>query len=170
MVLRPLRELDVDEFFALYEGERARVQRWSPAMRVVNTRGHFQNIARVSAKRLAQGRDIELLVCVEGEIAGTIGVENVDRINDSATVGCWIATRFEGRGIMSAAMSNVTAFANDRYGLHRLEATTSSANERMNALLERGGWQKEALQRDKLALPGRGYEDANLYVMISPNG
>ena len=55
-------------------------------MRVVNTRDHFNNIARVSAKRLAQGRDIELLVCVEGAITGTIAVENVDRINDTAAI------------------------------------------------------------------------------------
>lgn len=69
--------------------------------------------------------------------------------NRRAEVGYVLNRQYWGRGIMSEAMAAVIEYAFGDAGLHRLEADTDPDNAGSLKMLERLGFQREGLFRDR---------------------
>jgi [ribosomal protein S5]-alanine N-acetyltransferase len=90
-----------------------------------------------------------------GEIAGDITYSNVVRGAFRAChLGYKLAKRFEGQGVMFAALRAANDFALRELGLHRIMANHLPSNERSARLLARLGFEREGYARDYLCLDG----------------
>jgi ribosomal-protein-alanine N-acetyltransferase len=96
-------------------------------------------------------------VCLSaGELVGVVNVNEIVRgLFQSAYLGFYAFTPYQGRGHMSAGigMAIARAFGND--GLHRLEANIQPGNLRSIALVKRLGFRLEGLSRRYLKISGR---------------
>ena len=68
---------------------------------------------------------------------------------------------------MSEAVPTLIAFAFGSMGLHRLEADVDPRNARSIRLLEREGFQREGLLRERYHVSGE-IQDAALYGLLQP--
>jgi len=90
-----------------------------------------------------------------------IGKANIFQLSEQhrrAEVGYILDRQHWGRGYMTEAMRCVLAYAFDKLKLHRLEADTDPENAPSLALLEKIGFQREGLFRDRWHVHGRWHD------------
>jgi ribosomal-protein-alanine N-acetyltransferase len=89
-----------------------------------------------------------------GRLVGTCTLFKLDPNNRRGEIGYLLNREYWHRGIMSEVLARVIQYAFDEFGLHRLEADTDPANEASIRLLERFGFQREGLFRDRWLVNG----------------
>ncbi len=110
---------------------------------------------------------VNLAIEVEGEAAGGIGyVPGTDVERFSAEIGYWLSESCWGRGIVSEALTLVTADVFDRANLLRLFALPFADNLPSRRVLEKAGYVCEGIMRSSSVKYGRPRDQA-LYARIN---
>ena len=82
-------------------------------------------------------------------VIGTCTLWNLDEANRRAEIGFALARDEWGRGLASEAVATLIGFAFGALELHRLEADVDPENARSLILLERQGFKREGLLRER---------------------
>jgi len=157
--LRPYRASDVDAMFALYSDPLV-MRYWSfPAWVEIAQ-------ARIYINRCLAGMD-------SGEIfPWAIADRGSDRLIGALTffslhsdqlraeIGYSLSPAFQGRGLATEALRCGLAYAFDELGLLRVEADIDPRNEPSWRLLERVGFQREGLLRQRWRVNGEVCDSA----------
>jgi RimJ/RimL family protein N-acetyltransferase len=107
-------------------------------------------------------------VAVEGAAVGGIGFviqTDVERV--SAEIGYWLGEPFWGRGIMTAAVAAVTAYAIERHQLTRIFALPFASNQASCRVLEKAGYELEGRLR-RSAIKAGVIVDQLQYAFVAP--
>jgi [ribosomal protein S5]-alanine N-acetyltransferase len=103
-----------------------------------------------------------------GRHIGNIKVGPVNRVHQHCDVGYFVGDRdMWGRGIATEAIRLATQFAFERLGVHRVQAVVDADNAGSAKALERVGYTKEGILRQKLFMEGR-WNDQLLYGILLP--
>jgi len=86
---------------------------------------------------------------LEGELVGTCTLADIDRQHRRAELGFAILRRRWGQRVVSRALPPVIELAFERLGHHRLEADADPRNEASLRVLERLGFRREGLLRER---------------------
>ena len=100
-----------------------------------------------------------------GAIVGTCLLFRIDRANARAEIGYVLARKYWGAGYMIEAMRAFVAFAFDHLALRRLEATVDPRNVASARVVERLGFVKEGLLRERSVMKGE-ITDSSLYGLL----
>ena len=106
-----------------------------------------------------------LILGDDGDIAGSVGINQVDPANLRANLGYWLAPAYTGRGWATRATRLAARHGFAAAGLHRLEIAMSVENSPSRAVAERAGARFEGIARGYLHLHGR-FHDARLYSLL----
>jgi [ribosomal protein S5]-alanine N-acetyltransferase len=113
--------------------------------------------------------DTRLAIDVGGEAVGGIGViigTDIERY--SAEVGYWLGEEYWGRGIVTEALQLFSDDVFERLNLLRLFAVAAVANVGSARVLEKAGYQQEAVMRSAAVKFGQP-NDQLLYARINPS-
>ncbi|MCK8679535.1 GNAT family N-acetyltransferase [Streptomyces lichenis] len=152
VALRELRHEDGEEFTARTRESRELHHPW------LFPPDSVKDFARYAGLRVGNPANASLLVCdqdADGAIAGFVNINNIVRgafLN--GTLGYGAFAHAAGRGLMSEALSLVTAYAFGPLGLHRLEANIQPGNAASLALVRRAGFRKEGFSPAMLHVNG----------------
>jgi [ribosomal protein S5]-alanine N-acetyltransferase len=102
---------------------------------------------------------------LEHAIVGTCTLANIDRQHRRAELGFALAKAFWGRGLILRALPAVIQFAFDRLDLHRIEADTDPRNVASMRVLERLGFRREGLLRERYFQFGEA-QDAVVFGLL----
>jgi RimJ/RimL family protein N-acetyltransferase len=106
---------------------------------------------------------------VDGESVGGIGYSvGTDIERYSAEIGYWIGEAYWGRGIASEALRLVSEYAFRDCGLLRLYALPFADNQQSMRVLEKAGYDREAILRSSSVKFGKPRDQA-LYALVNPN-
>ncbi|HEX3361768.1 MAG TPA: GNAT family protein [Solirubrobacterales bacterium] len=157
---------DAAELTAAIAANREHLATWLPW---AVTHGFQDSVEFLDLKRLqVEANDgFEAAIALDGRIAGGIGFHRVDWVNRSSSIGYWLATEAQGRGVMTAAVTALLDHAFGVWELHRVIIEVIVANERSQAIPERLGFRQEAILREAKLIGGR-HEDTRLYAMLAP--
>ncbi len=86
---------------------------------------------------------------LEGAVVGTCTLACIDREHRRAELGFALARAFWGRGLILRALPALIRFAFEELDLHRIEADTDPRNTASMRVLERLGFQREGLLRER---------------------
>lgn len=102
---------------------------------------------------------------IEGRAVGGIGVHpQTDIFRKNAEVGYWLAEPFWGRGIMSAAISEIVNFAFVTYEIDRVFARPFGTNIASQKVLEKNNFALEG-RYEKTILKNEEYLDELIYAV-----
>jgi ribosomal-protein-alanine N-acetyltransferase len=107
------------------------------------------------------GSPMNFAIEVDGQAVGGIGFipgTDVERI--SAEVGYWLGQEYWGRGIVTTALVAVSDFAFSAFDLHRLFALPFAENVASRRVLEKAGYELEAILRSSAIKDGRILDQA----------
>ncbi|MFT4947255.1 MAG: ribosomal-protein-alanine N-acetyltransferase, partial [Natronomonas sp.] len=115
---------------------------------------------------VSEDGSVQLLVCVEGDPVGTVGLQFDDGAVRSAELGYWIAPDHHGEGYGTEAAALLTGYGFEERGCHRITARVFEFNDASQALLERLGFREEGRQREAHFADGE-YRDVRWYGMLA---
>jgi ribosomal-protein-serine acetyltransferase len=163
--LRPLVEADAEELYRLVDANRAHLARWMPWAEGQTLAGTLEFIRSA----IAQERDddgFQVALTSEGAIAGTAGFHRIDRRDAITTIGYWLASDHQGRGLMTSAVEALVSHAFDAWELNRVEIRAAPENVRSRAICERLGFRQEGVLRGAERF-GDEFRDLVLYSMLA---
>jgi RimJ/RimL family protein N-acetyltransferase len=97
----------------------------------------------------AQDPPRSFAILVDGHVAGGVGCEPMGDIRTgTAEVGWWVAPRWWGRGVATAAVRRYIDYCFDDLDLHRLEAGVFLSNPASVRVAEKAGFELEGIGRD----------------------
>ena len=74
-------------------------------------------------------------------------------------MGYWLDAGFEGRGLVTRAVTAVLDHAFGPLGLHRVELQTTTDNKRSRSVAQRLGFTQEGVLREAAAFPDERRDD-----------
>lgn len=102
----------------------------------------------------------------EGILVGTVGAHPGQYEHArSAEVGYWLARKYWGKGIATAALQELTGHVLDNSQLVRLYANVFAPNAVSMRVLEKAGFRKEAVL-EKAGFKGGSIFDMHLYALV----
>jgi len=107
-----------------------------------------------------------ILDAAGGSFLGTAVVPKIEREAKTAELGYVVAPAARGRGVATAALGNLTAWAFSELDARRLELIIRFDNEASKSVARRCGYQKEGVLRS-LYLKQETWEDAEIWSRLS---
>lgn len=160
LLRRPV-EADRDEFVALRQASRAHLTPWDPippsGLDLYSPEAFDRELEACDTPREQRWLVIERET---GAIAGRIALGAIERgVFLNGRFGYWIGGAFEGRGLMTEALTLAVSHSfrpleRGGLGLHRVCANILPRNARSRALLERVGFVKEGYSERYLQIGG----------------
>ncbi|WP_245320554.1 GNAT family protein [Methanofollis sp. W23] len=99
---------------------------------------------------MASGTSSAILLAIEvdEEAAGGIGVTPLEDVyRNTAEIGYWLATPYQGRGIVTEAVKALVPIAFERLDVVRIQAGIFENNHASGRVLEKCGFQREAVHK-----------------------
>lgn len=109
--------------------------------------------------------EVNFVVAVDGDPAGSLGVHGLDDINGSAELGIFLGEDYWGEGYGTEAGRLATTYAFDQHRRHRVVARVFEGNEASKRVWEKLGFELEGTQRDAVYLDGE-YLDVHCYGVL----
>lgn len=110
------------------------------------------NIASDSAENFA--------IQVDNKVAGGIGILLKDDIyRKNAEIGYWLGEAYWGNRIVSTAIVDVVNYTFANYDIHRIYAGVFEYNIPSMRVLEKAGFEKEAILKKSLTKEGKLYDE-----------
>jgi ribosomal-protein-serine acetyltransferase len=162
--LVPLTMSFDSEMHFLIEDNREYLARWLPWARSQNLAASREFLAKCEAE-WASGQAYAFGMRLDGKLVGTLGCHEIDRVNRHASVGYWLAERYQGRGIVTRCVRAVTDCLFREFELNRVEIRAIPENKRSRAVAERCGYTFEGVLRE-VAVFYDGFTDLAVYSML----
>lgn len=117
-----------------------------------------RSFLEASGRAWLEGAELPVAIAIpakEGwQLVGTAGLR-INRYTQAADAWYWIDVAFEGRGLVSRAMTILLDQAFGPLGLARVTVHTEAANQRSRAVAVRLGFTEEGLHRQAIAIGGQ---------------
>jgi ribosomal-protein-serine acetyltransferase len=124
--LRPLEEADADELFALIDRDRAYLSAWLPWAAAQDLEGTRAFIG-LTRRQQADNSGATFAIVCDHAVAGVVGLEPLDWVHRSAGIGYWLGERYQGRGVMTRAVSALIEHAVSVLDMNRIEIRVGGA-------------------------------------------
>jgi [ribosomal protein S5]-alanine N-acetyltransferase len=162
--LRPLREDDAQALFTIWSDAEAMRYFSLAAMK------HLDEARNRIVSKLRTAVDGESLICVielqgTGEVLGDCALFHADEQCRRAEIGFSLLRRHWGNGYMSEATSALVEHAFGALRLRRIEADIDPRNAASARVLERLGFVREGLLRERWLVNGE-VSDSALYGLL----
>jgi len=111
---------------------------------------------------------VDLAIEIDGKAVGGIGVvlkADVERI--SAEIGYWLGENYWNNGIMTEAVKAFSVYVFSHFPVHKLYATIFDFNSASQRVLEKAGFEKEAILKQSAIKNGK-IIDLHYYGLIKP--
>jgi ribosomal-protein-alanine N-acetyltransferase len=124
------------------------------------------DVLRTVGLDFATRRAVRWAVSVEADLPllGTVGVHDWDRFHGVIGIGFDVARPHWGQGIATEAAEAVIHFAFENLSVNRVEADIMAGNDACIRVLERLGFEREGVQKERLYKDG-AYHDVLLYAL-----
>ena len=156
---------DADEVFALTDENRDYLKQWLPWLdtttRVEDTRGFIQS----SIKGYAANKSLTTVILYKEKIVGIAGYNELDWSNRVAKIGYWLASSYQGLGIMTRVAHALTSYAIEKLHVNRVDIRAAVDNKKSRAIPERLGFTYEGCLRQAEWLYDH-YVDHAVYSML----
>ncbi|MBN3766146.1 GNAT family N-acetyltransferase [Burkholderia sp. Ac-20365] len=164
LILRPLQQDDAASLFAIWSDPLAmRYFSFVPMTSVAQAEERVER--RISGTADGASIACTLVSRQTGEALGDLSLFNVNEPCLRAEIGFSLQRRHWGNGYMFEAAARLVDHAFDAFGLRRIEADIDPRNQASANLLERLGFKREGLLRERWRV-GDEVSDSALYGLL----
>ncbi|HQV95238.1 MAG TPA: GNAT family protein [Anaerolineales bacterium] len=166
ITLRLLEERHAEEVFSLLEKNRNHLQdelTWLTDQLSVNDAKEY---IKAGLERFAANNGLRAGVWLQDNLAGIVSVHGLVWDDRKASLGYWLGSSFQGRGLVTKSCSSLIAYAFSKLKLNRLEIQCDSENDRSRKVAERLGFTQEGILRQSWWSKER-FADLVVYGLLS---
>ena len=164
--LRELTGEDAGALYALVDGNRQYLRQWLPW--VDRQKGLQDSAGFIEVARHDNRAGVALTLGIEhqGDIAGVIAFHEFDSDNRQTSMGFWISSSHQGKGIVSSSCERLIEYAFTDLGLNRVVMKIAEGNIRSRRVAERLGLAYEGTSRQSEWLYDH-YADQAIYAITA---
>src|SRR5699024_374467 len=126
----------------------------------------YKSFIESGLKQFADKKGLTTGILYHGELTGVVSFNQFDWTNNIGSIGYWLGSKYEGKGIMTRAVSGLIDYAIYSLKLNRIEIRAAYANQKSRAIPERLGFVKEGQIRQAEWLYNH-YVDHVVYGMLA---
>ena len=147
ILLRELTSEDAGSLYALVDGNRKYLRQWLPW--VDTQQGPHDSGQFIEGARNDNQAGVALTLGIEhqGDIVGVIGFHEFDNENRQTSMGFWISSSHQGKGIVSSSCARLIEYAFTDLGLNRVVMNIAEDNVPSRRVAERMGLVYEGTSR-----------------------
>lgn len=164
--LQLLEDRHAPAVFQVVDHERAHLREWLPWVDKSTNVEHTRTFIHSTLEQFRQNEGFSAGIWRDGGFIGVIGTHKIDWMYRRVEIGYWIASGFQGRGIVTEACRAVIDHAFREWELHRVEIHCATGNDKSCAIAKRLGFQLEGVLREA-QLVGDRYLDIAVYSMLA---
>ncbi|MCF7752210.1 GNAT family N-acetyltransferase [Bacillus subtilis subsp. subtilis] len=165
LVLSPIRASDGAALFAI-QSDPAVMRYWNHPAWTDIKQAYAQILDDLGAMHAGTQLKLGIREQANSPLLGICVVFGVDAGSRRAEIGYHLAPQAQGKGYMHEALQCFIAHLFDARGLRRLEAEIDPRNGPSAAVLERVGFQREGLLRERWCVAGE-LSDSALYGLLA---
>ena len=148
ILLRQFVPEDAATLFSVVARQREYLRRWLPWVdQTLSIDDVAQFISRAQAQ-YDEGRGPQAAILLDGALAGSVGCHPIDWPNRNCSIGYWIDSGLQGRGLVTRSSAAMLDYLFDELDLHRVEIRCGTGNQRSCAIPERLGFVREGVARE----------------------
>jgi ribosomal-protein-serine acetyltransferase len=106
------------------------------------------------------------VIILNGEPAGTVGLDHLQPLISSVDIGYWLRTDLNGRGLMTEAAAAVVEYAFEELAIHRIELRAGVENYGSLRVAEKLGFRRGGELRHG-AKNVRDYYDVYVFDLLA---
>ena len=134
IMLRSYKPADAAALFTALDDSRPRLHPWLAWVDATTRPAHSQQFIEQSLQRLECQEGLDMGIFYNGQVIGGLGMREWQHDLKRAQIGYWIATDFEGKGIVRRSLIKFIDFLFDKLSLNKLEIHFVPANKRSASL------------------------------------
>ena len=150
LVLVPIGLEHVQEFYELTDRSRSYLKEWLPWLDYIkgpeDTRTFIAG--RLEAAVKYKGRPLQFVILDQGEIAGTLGFNEIHQETQTGEIGYWLGEGFQGKGLMARSARALISYGFDGLHLEKMVIKAASGNKKSRALPEKLGFKEIGYRKD----------------------
>lgn len=158
LTLRPLRGRDRRKWLAVRARNREWLEPWeatSPLAAEARRLPTFFEMVTFHNREGRAGRSLSFAIWCSDQLIGQITLGGISYgAQRGAHIGYWIDQSYANRGLMTAAVVEVTRFAFDQLRLHRIEIALRPENSASKRVAEKAGYMYEGSRPRYLHIDG----------------
>lgn len=164
--LRGIQETDIDALFMLFSNPQV-MRYWSRGP--MTNRQEAIDYANTMIEDFTKREALRWIIAdlESDQLIGTCTLYEINPQHARAGMGYALMPECWGKGLAQEAASLAISYGFLELGLHRIEADTEPNNLRSNKVLERLGFQREGLLRERFAHPD-GIQDSLIFGLLKP--
>lgn len=132
------------------------------------TEEDFRGFVSRSLHDYADGKSITCAMMYCDEVVGNISFNSIRKDVKSVEIGYWIASKYQGKGIVSRSVSALIDMAFQQLAMEKVQISAAEGNKASRAVCERLGLRLEGTITNAENLHGR-IVDHTIYAMHKKN-
>lgn len=164
--LRPLRQEDAASIFSIIDTQREYLGRWLPFVAATRSVADSQAYVASVAESASESSDKVFAIICDDSFAGIVGIKSIDLANRKAEIGYWLSEPFQGRGLITEAVSRLCRLAFDDMALNRIQISCAVGNTRSGNVARRLGFTFEGIERAGEFVGNGRYFDIEVYSLL----
>lgn len=156
--LRLVREEDAEEYLALIQSDREHLRAFMDWVDTIHNVEYELAFINARLEEYDRGAGVQFAVVHRGRVVGATGTMSLDRVNEVAEIGYFVASTHQGRGMMTRAVGALVDHLFRVEGMHRVYARVLTTNRRSRALAGRLGLRLEGVHREEYKLRGEHHD------------
>lgn len=157
-----------EELFELTHKNRDFLKQWLPWLNNVQAISDTKEFIKSQLLRFQKAEALHITIFYQDRIAGVVGYNQIDRINNIGHIGYWLGQEYNGKGIMTKSVRELIEIGHSYYSLHRFDIRCAVKNSRSRAIPERLGFKNEGIIRQAEKVYDN-YFDHVVYGLLKSN-
>jgi ribosomal-protein-serine acetyltransferase len=171
IALRPYALEDAPRLFEAARESSAEVYPWLPWCRPEYTLDEARDWIAKQVQLFSERSSFAFVVTgAGGQFLGGCGLNQLDPLHRRANLGYWVRTSAAGRGIATAAVRQLAAWAFEHTDLFRLEIVVAVGNAASIRVAEKAGALREGIARSRLVIHGVPHDAVVFSIVREEDG
>lgn len=164
--LRMLSARDADALFSLTDNSRSYLRKWLSWLDDTTSTDDSLQYIKHTFYAYNNRQGIHAGIFYHGELVGVVAYHRLDYTNRIGAIGYWLGEEFQGKGIMTEAVSSIVTYGFEGLRLNRIEIRVAPENTASRAIPERLRFTEEGRLRQTEKLYDT-YMDHIIYSMLA---
>lgn len=156
--LRLLEERDAEILFDLIDANREHIAEWLSWVETTTIVDHTKTYIQNVLKHYVENDGFVAGIYYEGTLVGTIDFHYWDFAKRKTEIGYWLSKDYNGKGIMTKAVTAFIDYAFDVLDLNRVGIYCATGNDKSCAIPMRLGFHLDGVQRAAQFLQGQAVD------------
>jgi len=157
---------DADAVFETINTQRMYLGKWLPFVEFTTEKSDTADFVKTVVNLPEDHPDKVFVIHEYGKFAGIAGFKDTDLQNCKTEIGYWLSEPYQGKGIMTAVVSKMLAYAFNEMKMNRVQIKCAVGNLRSSNIPKRLGFCFEGIERAGELLTGGVYADLEVYSLL----